>query len=211
MLAQIEQAIKDTLHAYNQEHGGGFVRGIKSYAGDFDAASPDEFAQVVASFPAIWVTFKSSSKPNKLGAKKRERNYVFTVLVAANSGRREETSRQGAFKADGTMLNIGSYQLIEMVENALLGNRMGLDINPLDAGEITMLFNSKTSEQVVSVLAYDFHTSATIADPERDADVPYIETINMDYIYVDDDVNAADDPRILASDQINLTPIKEQL
>ena len=205
MLDQIEQAIKDTLHEYNQAHGGGFVRGIKSYAGDFDVESPDEFAQVVASFPAIWVTFKSSSKPKKLGAKKRERDYVFTVFVAANSGRREETSRQGAYKADGTMLNIGSYQLIELVENALLGNRMGLAISPLDAGEIANLFNSKTRDQVVSVLAYDWHTSATIADPDRETDVPYIETINMDYLYFDDDGNATDDPRVLASDQINLT------
>lgn len=207
MLAQIEQGIKDTLHAYNKAHGGGFVRAIKSYAGDFDAASPDEFAQVVASFPAIWVTFKSSSKPKKLGAKKRERDYVFTVLVAANSGRREETSRQGTFKADGTMLNVGSYQLIELVENALLGHRMGLAIDPLDGGEITSLFNSKTSNQVVSVLAYDWHTSTTVSDPDRDADVPFIERINMDYIYFDKNGNAADDPRVLASDQIDLTPL----
>lgn len=207
MLAQIEQAIKDTLHAYNQQHGGGFVRGIKSYAGDFDAESPDEFAQVVASFPAIWVMFKSSSKPKKVGAKKRERDYVFTVLVAANSGRREETSRQGAFKIDGTMLNVGSYQLMELVENALLGNRMGLAIDPLDAGEITMLFNSKTRDQVVSVLAYDFHTSATISDPDREADVPYIETVNMDYVYFDRDGNVNEAPRMLAQDEINLTPL----
>ncbi|WP_201594803.1 phage protein Gp37 [Psychrobacter fulvigenes] len=206
MLAAIEQGIKDTLHAYNQAHGGGFVRAIKSYAGDFDAESPDEFAQVVASFPAIWVTFKSSSKPKKVGAKKRERPYVFTVLVAANSGRREETSRQGAFKADGTMLNIGSYQLLELVENALQGNRMGLAITPLEDGEVAMLFNSKTRDQVVSVLAYDFHTSATIADPDRDADVPYIETVEVDYIYFDDAGNAVDDPRVLVSDQINLKP-----
>lgn len=200
MLAQIEQGIKDTLHAYNCEHGGGFVRGIKSYAGDFDSESPDEFAQVVASFPAIWVTFKSSSKPKKLGAKKRERDYVFTVIVAANSGRREETSRQGAFTADGTMLNVGSYQLIELVQNALLGQRLGLTIDPLDAGEISMLFNSKTRDQVVSVLAYDWHTSATIADPDRESDTPWLETVNVDYVYFDND-----DEQLLATDQINLT------
>ncbi len=204
MLAQIEQGIKDTLHAYNTEHGGGFVRGIKSYAGDFDSESEDEFAQVVASFPAIWVTFKSSAKPTKVGAKKRERPYVFTVLVAANSGRREETSRQGAYKADGTMLNVGSYQLVELVENALLGHRLGLQINPLEAGEITMLFNSKTQNQVVSVLAYDFHTSATIADPDREVDVPYIESVDVDYIYFDTAGNATDDPRVLAQDVIHL-------
>ncbi|WP_413190180.1 phage protein Gp37 [Psychrobacter sp. AT9] len=207
MLAQIEQSIKDTLHAYNQAHGGGFVRAIKSYAGDFDAESPDEFAQVVASFPAIWVTFKSSSKPKKVGAKKRERSYVFTVLVGANSGRREETSRQGAFKADGTMLNIGSYQLRALVENALQGNRLGLAITPLEDGEINMLFNSKTQNQVVSVLAYDFHTSATISDPDRDADVPYIETVNMDYVYFDSGGNTVDNPRVLAQDKINLASL----
>lgn len=204
MLAQIEQGIKDTLHAYNQQHGGGFVRGIKSYAGDFDSESEDEFAQVVASFPAIWVTFKSSAKPTKVGAKKRERPYVFTVLVAANSGRREETSRQGAYKADGTMLNVGSYQLIELVENALLGHRLGLAVNPLEAGEISMLFNSKTQNQVVSVLAYDFHTSATIGDPDRDADTPWLESVEVDYVYFDDNGNAAQDPRVIAQDVIDL-------
>ncbi|WP_199508618.1 MULTISPECIES: phage protein Gp37 [unclassified Psychrobacter] len=197
MLSQIEQAIKDTLHAYNQAHGGGWVRGIRSYAGDFDAASPDEFAQVVASFPAVWVTFKSSNKPKKVSATKRTRDYVFTVLVAANSSRREETSRQGAFTADGKMLNIGSYQLVELVENALLGSRLGLNIEPLDAGDITMLFNSKTRDQVVSVIAYDWHTSATLTNPDRDDDVPWIETVNIDYVYTDDD-------RVLASDTAHL-------
>lgn len=127
--------------------------------------------------------------------------------MGANSGRREETSRQGAFKADGTMLNIGSYQLRALVENALQGNRLGLAITPLEDGEINMLFNSKTQNQVVSVLAYDFHTSATISDPDRDADVPYIETVNMDYVYFDSGGNTVDNPRVLAQDKINLASL----
>ncbi|WP_131669830.1 phage protein Gp37 [Psychrobacter pygoscelis] len=200
MLAEIEQGTKDTLHDYNSSHGGGFVRCIKSYAGDFDAESPDAFAQVVASFPAIWVTFKSSGKPKKVGAKKRVREYVFTVLVAANSGRNEESSRQGAFKADGTMLSIGSYQLIALVEHALLGSNLGLSIDPMEAGEISVLFNSKTKGQVVSVMAYDFITSATLNNPDREADTPWLNTINVDYIYD----AGSDDEHHLAADQIAL-------
>lgn len=207
MLGAIEQAIKDTLDAYNRAHGGGFVRAIKSYNDDFNVGSADEFAQVVASFPAIWVTFKSSGKPEKVGAKKRVRPFVFTILVAANSNRGEETSRQGAFKGNGEMLSIGSYQLIQLVENALLANKMGLAIEPLEAGDITMLSNSKTRDEVSSVMAYDFHTTATIADPDRDTDTPWLDVVNVDYVYFDEDGNALDEPRTLATDEINLNAI----
>lgn len=207
MLAQIEQGIKDTLHAYNQKHGGGHVRAIKSYNDDFNAQSASEFAQVVASFPAIWVTFKSSGKPERIGAKKRVRPYVFTVLVAAVSARNEEASRQGAFKSNGEMLSIGSYQLIEMVENALLANKLGLDIAPLEAGEITMLSNSKTSDEVASVMAYDFYTTATVYDPDREVDTPWLETVNVDYVYFDH--ADTDSVQQLATDQINLNPLNE--
>ena len=114
ILTAIEQGIKDTIKAYYDVHGHN-VRQIKSYGGDFDMQNPDEFAQVVSQFPAIWVTFKQAKPPVKITNRRKAREYVFTVLVGASSQRVEETARQGAFDKTGKMLSVGSYQLISDV------------------------------------------------------------------------------------------------
>ncbi len=206
MLAKIEQAIKDKLQqAINDKQGQyyGWVRAVKSYGGDFD---DENFNQVIRALPAIWVTFKSASKPIKKGAKKRQRQYDFTVLVGANSGRAEPISRQGAFDKDGKLLNVGSYQLIELVDKALEGAKLTLidsmsstsqplelPCTALESGAIKTIFNTKTDDSVVSVLSYDVSTTATYyigGHDEDDDELPWLEHIEMSYFdYLQDDAS----------------------
>ena len=184
ILTAIEQGIKDTIKAYYDTHGSN-VRHIKSYGGDFDMQSPDEFAQVVSQFPAIWVTFKQAKAPSKVTNRRKAREYVFTVLVGAGSQRVEETARQGAFDANGKMLSVGSYQLVADVEGALQGSRLGLPIEPLEGGSISTLFNTRTNAQTVSVLAYDWIVTAMTSSVVDDSDEPWIDVVAVDYILDD--------------------------
>lgn len=181
ILTTIEQGIKDTIKAYYDIHGHN-VRQIKSYGGDFDLQSPDEFAQVVSQFPAIWVTFKQAKPPSQVTNRRKAREYVFTVLVGASSQRAEETARQGAFDINGKMLTVGSYQLIADVEAALNRSRLGLPIEPLEGGAITTLFNTRTNAETVSVLAYDWIVTATESSVIDDNDEPWLDVVAVDYI-----------------------------
>ncbi len=181
ILTAIEQGIKDTIKAYYDVHGHN-VRQIKSYGGDFDMQNPDEFAQVVSQFPAIWVTFKQAKTPSQTTNRRKSREYVFTVLVGASSQRVEETARQGAFDSTGKMLSVGSYQLIADVEAALNGSRLDLPIEPLEGGSITTLFNTRTQNQTVSVLAYDWTATVTTSSVPDDSDEPWLDVVAVDYI-----------------------------
>ena len=181
ILTAIEQGIKDTIKAYYDVHGSN-VRQIKSYGGDFDMQNPDEFAQVVSQFPAIWVTFKQAKPPVKITNRRKAREYVFTVLVGASSQRVEETARQGAFDSTGKMLSVGSYQLISDVEAALNRSRLDLPIEPLEGGSITTLFNTRTNAQTVSVLAYDWTATVTTSSVPDDSDEPWLDVVAVDYI-----------------------------
>ncbi|MFW2176658.1 MULTISPECIES: phage protein Gp37 [unclassified Moraxella] len=181
ILTAIEQGIKDTIKAYYDTHGHN-VRQIKSYGGDFDLQSPDEFAQVVSQFPAIWVTFKQAKAPSQTSNRKKSREYVFTVLVGAKSQRTEETARQGAFDKSGKLLTVGSYQLISDVEQALERSRLGLPIAPLEGGSISTLFNTRTNAETVSVLAYDWIVTATTSSVADEIDEPWLDVVTVDYI-----------------------------
>lgn len=199
ILTAIEQGIKDTIKAYYDEHGSN-VRQIKSYGGDFDMQSPDEFAQVVSQFPSIWVTFKQAKAPTKKTNRQTAREYVFTVLVGASSARVEETARQGAFDANGKMLSVGSYQLIADIESALDNSRLGLPIEPLEGGSITTLFNTRTQAQTVSVLAYDWTVTAITSSVVDDSEEPWLDVVAVDYIS-----DGEHGFRVLASDINKLT------
>ena len=199
ILTAIEQGIKDTIKAYYDVHGHN-VRQIKSYGGDFDMQNPDEFAQVVSQFPAIWVTFKQAKTPSQTTNRRKSREYVFTVLVGASSQRVEETARQGAFDSTGKMLSVGSYQLIADVEAALDRNRLGLPIEPLEGGSITTLFNTRTQNQTVSVLAYDWIVTATTSSAADETDEPWLDVVAIDYI-----LDEAHGYQAIARDINNLT------
>lgn len=176
-LADIEQAMKDTLHAlcldYNPE--------IATYGGEF-TADEETFMQAVGRFPAIWITWEDA-RATQRNAVQSDEDIVFVVLMGARNVRNEESTRHGITNAAGAIYDVGTYQMLNHVRRALLGKDFGLCIEPLELGRAYTVFNTKLNGEAVSVLAQVFKTSQTtrVPDPEADA-AGYIERINVDYI-----------------------------
>jgi phage gp37-like protein len=181
-LAQIEQRIKDAIKALNRP----YIADIKTYAGDFDFNDDRDFAQVVQRFPAVWTTFDGSGKPEKLGARKYKIPLTFSVMVGARSIRTEETARHGV-NIDGQMVSVGTFQLLDDVIRAVLGQQFGItSIRPMELGAIRTIFNTKAQSEAVSVLAQSFTTECTLSVPDPESDTAqYIERISMDYVQDD--------------------------
>ena len=98
------------------------------------------------------------------------------------------------------MLSVGSYQLIADVEAALNGSQLDLPIEPLEGGSITTLFNTRTQNETVSVLAYDWIVTATTSSAADDTDEPWLDVVAIDYI-----LDEAHGYQAIARDINNLT------
>lgn len=195
-LGRIEQGIKAVLAAKVQNRQWPWIREIKSYGGEFD----DDILAVINSFPAIWVTFVGSGTPKKNSHNKTTYPIIFAVLVGASSVRNEEARRQGAGS------DIGTYQMLHLVQNLLIGNDLssvgvtGLD--PLALGKTKTIFNSKARSQSISVLSQEFSTAFTITASDRDREDAEtdaeIHKINFDYYFQpQDDLKDAGDLVVL--------------
>ncbi len=195
-LGCIEQGIKAVLAAKVQNKQWPWIREIKSYGGEFD----DDILAVINSFPAIWVTFVGSGTPKKSSHNKTTYPITFAVLVGASSVRNEEARRQGAGS------DIGTYQMLYLVQNLLIGNDLssagvtGLD--PLALGKTKTIFNSKARSQSISVLSQEFSTAFTITASDRDREDAEtdaeIHKINFDYYFQpQDDLKDAGDLVVL--------------
>lgn len=188
--AEIEQGIKDALQALQRP----YIAEIKTYGGWFDVGDDREFAQVVSRFPAVWTTFEGAGKPKRLSARKYQMPLTFTVLVGARSIRTEETARHGV-TVDGQQVEVGSFQLLNDVVAALLGQKLSACSTALEIGQVNTLFNTKTQKEAVSVLAISWHTDATIVTPDSEAEAAdWLERVNIDYLLQpqDDVPDAAD-------------------
>lgn len=196
-LSAIEQAIKDAIAALERS----YIAEIKSYGGEFDVSNERDFSEVVRRFPAVWVTFAGSGDPKHVGAGTVLLPLVFTILVGARSVRNEESSRHGAVAQDGKTITVGSFQLLHDVARAIAGQSLGLPITPLTPSKIRVVFNTKTGNEAVSVLSWDFtcRTELNFADFE-DEEAAWLEKINIDYLF-----KPGDDEPDMGSD-INLKP-----
>jgi len=189
-LSAIEQAIKDAIKNLGRE----YLNEIRTYGGEFD----DDLNQVVKKFPAVWVTFSGAPSVKTIGAKKWHVDLTWTVLVGARSVRNEETARQGTV-VNGQQFRVGSYQLVSDVLYAVAGQDFGLSINQMQPGKIMQIFNTKTNNEAVSVLAIDFHTYMYVDRTDfASLEADWLEKINVDY-HLDP---ASQDSQ--ASDLINL-------
>lgn len=188
-LSIIEQAMKAEMNAQVLANKWGFVREIKSYGGEFD----EDLDAVIRAFPAIWVTFEGA-KPTKLSHNKYRFDATFVVLVGARSVRNEEAQRHGA-GAD-----IGTYQMLEYVQQLLGGNDLSSQslkgLAPLELGRVKTIFNSSTRGQSISVLAQELHTQFVVVASDRDreaAEAVDMHSIKIDYFYEQvGDLNASD-------------------
>ena len=193
-LSEIEQGIKDAIKALGRE----YIAAIETYGGDFDE---DSLPSTVRRFPAVWTTFQGSGKPEQLSARKFRIPLVFVTLVGARSLRNEEATRHGV-EVDGQSFSIGTFQLLQDVQLALLNNDLKAfgvcGITPLTIGKIDKIFDKRTQESGLSVLAQQWHTTCIITQSasDRDLDAPeadWIQKVNVDYHVNQDDVAEATD------------------
>lgn len=187
-LSRIEQGIKDAIKNLQRP----YISSIESYGGDFDDGLNKD---VIRRFPAIWTTFQGTGKPEQISARKFRVPLVFVVLVGAYSIRNEETARQG-LEVDGKLVSIGTFQLLQDVQLALLNNNLTTHgvcgITPFTYGKIDKVFDNRTQTEALSVFAQQWHTSCIVSQSvaDRDIDMPnaeWMQVVNVDYIFKEGD------------------------
>ena len=111
-LGIVVQGMKDVMAKQIETKAWPWIREIKTYGGEFD----DETLAFIETFPAIWVTFKSSGAPRKISENKTVYPINLVVLVGARSVRNEEAQRLGGGR------DIGTFKMLSLVHNLLIGN-----------------------------------------------------------------------------------------
>lgn len=148
-----------------------YLRFVGSYGGELAG----DWAGVIRSLPAVWVTFKGSGNPSPVNtAHTRWRMEArFTTIVAAKSLRSEAATRHGGEGKTGT------YTMLSDIGRLLAMQDFNLDgIDYLRPREIRSLFNAGTGEKALSVFAQnwttfvDIHMQEPCAAPLPKADAP---------------------------------------
>ncbi|WP_111861030.1 phage protein Gp37 [Acinetobacter sp. CFCC 10889] len=187
-LSRIEQGIKDAIKNLQRP----YISSIESYGGDFDDGLNKD---VIRRFPAIWTTFQGTGKPEQISARKFRVPLVFVVLVGAYSIRNEETARQG-LEVDGKLVSIGTFQLLQDVQLALLNNNLAAHdvcgITPFTYGKIDKVFDNRTANEALSVFAQQWHTSCIVSRSAADRDIDmldaeWMQVVNVDYMFKEGD------------------------
>ncbi|HCA5289192.1 UNVERIFIED_CONTAM: DUF1834 family protein [Acinetobacter baumannii] len=191
-LGIVVQGMKDVMAKQVETKAWPWIREIKTYGGEFD----DETLAFIDTFPAIWVTFKSSGAPRKISENKTVYPINLVVLVGARSVRNEEAQRLGGGR------DIGTFKMLSLVHNLLIGNDLSSvnvkGLAPLELGHTRTIFNTTTRRQSVSVLSQEFNTQYTITASDRVREeaetVEDLLGIQVDYYFQPDDgiVDASD-------------------
>ncbi|EPL7761146.1 DUF1834 family protein [Acinetobacter baumannii] len=193
-LGIVVQGMKDVMAKQIETKAWPWIREIKTYGGEFD----DETLAFIDTFPAIWVTFKSSGAPRKISENKTVYPINLVVLVGARSVRNEEAQRLGGGR------DIGTFKMLSLVHNLLIGNDLSSagvkGLAPLELGHTRTIFNTTTRRQSVSVLSQEFSTQYTITASDRDREeaetVEDLLGVQVDYY------NQPDDGFVDASDRV---------
>jgi len=191
-LGIVVQGVKDVMAKQIETKAWPWIREIKTYGGEFD----DETLAFIDTFPAIWVTFKSSGAPRKISENKTVYPINLVVLVGARSVRNEEAQRLGGGR------DIGTFKMLSLVHNLLIGNDLSSvnvkGLAPLELGHTRTIFNTTTRRQSVSVLSQEFNTQYTITASDRDREeaetVDDLLGVQVDYYFQPNDgiVDASD-------------------
>lgn len=191
-LGILVQGMKDVMAKQIETKAWPWIREIKTYGGEFD----DETLAFIETFPAIWVTFKSSGAPRKISENKTVYPINLVVLVGARSVRNEEAQRLGGGR------DIGTFKMLSLVHNLLIGNDLSSvkvkGLAPLELGHTRTIFNTTTRRQSVSVLSQEFNTQYTITASDRDREeaetVDDLLGVQVDYYFQPNDgiVDASD-------------------
>lgn len=145
-LEQIEDALLDRL----RRGLGRLVLSVDSYGGELD----DMTADVIRSFPAVWVTFGGITRSEAIGTSREKTKATgqFVVMVAARNVRHNAARR-------GVVGEVGAYQLVRAVRRLLQEQDLGLAIDHFKPGRVRTLYNTRLGSEAVSVFACEFSTA----------------------------------------------------
>lgn len=146
-LEQIEAALLDRL----RQGLGRLVLSVESYGGELDELT----AEVVRSFPAVWATFGGITASVPTGTSKQIDKVTgqWVVMVAARNVSTHNAARQGSVG------EVGAYQLVRAVRRLLQRQDLGLPIDHLKPGRVRTLYNTRISNQAMCVFACEFSTA----------------------------------------------------
>jgi phage gp37-like protein len=190
VIAEIEDAI---INAVRSASLGYRLAEVASYGGQYD----EDLSQVVRSFPAVWVVFGGSAKPQKMGPDKWKVPCTFVVLVGSRSVAKEAATRKG-----DTAGSPGTYRMLEDVAGLLVGQDLGQPIAEFEPGAVKTLFSTRLNGHAVSVFSQEFHTAyIQKGQAQRAAEAaPDLQAVGLNYHLTPDDGKAD------ASDQVTLNP-----
>lgn len=175
MLEIIETAIIDLVKAAPLPYK---LTTVASYGGEFD----DELETVVRSFPAVWVTFSGSAKPERTGNRTWRVPCTFSVLCGVRSPRDEQATRYG-LKVAGQIREVGVYQMLLDVRNLLLNSDLGLSITPFMPGVVRTLYNTRLRAEALAVFGQEWHTSFVLhQDTPPVLPAGMLNTVGMTYL-----------------------------
>lgn len=201
MIASIEDAIIDHIKAAASATPGlGYkLLTVASYGGELD----DDIAQVVRSFPAVWVTYAGSGKPRPYSTERGKWIVpcTFAVMVGARNLRGERSTRHG-LKVNGVIKEVGAYQMLKDIGLLLINQDFGLAIKNLVPGATKTLYNTKLNGQALAVFAREWHTEFVEEQPRKPIDPtdPTWLKLGINYYL------APDDGKADASDTVTLNP-----
>ena len=140
MVAQVENAIVAALKTAATGFTGLPQASIESYGGQLD----DETFE--------WV--RTPAKPTRHGTARDK--WLFPATFTVFCGQRNLAGNQRLRQGDAR--NPGVYALLQLVREALLGQDLGLPIEPFEPGALRVTTSVVINRDGVMVYAFDWHT-----------------------------------------------------
>lgn len=180
---QIENAIVQQLKTVPRAYNGLLV---ESYAAQLD----DEMFEWIRRLPATWVTFDQVPEAKRVGPRSYLMSGTFEVLCAQRSLRENDARLNDATKGAA----LGVYELLEDNKLALLNQKLGLPIDPIQPGAIRPVMKGMVKGEPIAIYAQVFHTRWQEVYPEPDA-LPSgtLVSVGLNY-FLRPDHNPATDP-----------------
>lgn len=188
MVAQVENAVVAALKAAATGFAGLPQNSIESYGGQLD----DETFEWVRTLPAVWVVFSGvPGKPARHGTERHK--WLFPATFTVFCGQRNLAGNKRLRQGDAN--NPGVYALLQLVREALLGQDLGLAIDPFEPGPIRVTTSVVVNRDGVMVYAGDWTTKwVETAQAAPLAPEGWLDRIGLNYFLTpgDDTVDAAD-------------------
>ena len=183
MIDVIEAKIVETL---KNATGLRYLTTVETYGGELD----DDLGEIVRKYPAIWVVYAGSQKPQKIGPEKYKTTATFALIHAARNVKNESATRMGSAG------EVGVYQMLKDSSTLLLNSDLGLEIGLFQPGAVRSLYNTKVRGKGLCIFSQEWTTQFIQSVPAKE-EVDLLSFGVNYYLKPGDDVADATDEIIL--------------